>query len=881
MTTRIKLRRDTANNWSTNNPILALGEPGLDTDSNSVKYGDGVTAWNSLPYSGEGATENIWLAVGAECNSGHVKISRDGTKWTESFAPMPRYSNSNFKNFWWAKPMGGKVIYNMYIDYLGDETLGWSDNALDYPVAATFTNSPTDTDIDARDWWDVAYINGKFIAVGGFFEEGSTDVERPMFATSDDGKTWTYGTIDQTFITSLVSDADASPTGARISSVAYNGVGYLFALDWDYMFGGSSIAEIPPGFFYVTSLSASLGSANHVAPSQDHNAGLKGLVWNNDHWAAYGHQNVWDRASLFINPNLNPATGNWTEISLNVDAPGAPQLEAFGCYQDVGNTLEAFTAGKIGDDYWEVMGLANGRIMATNDKGVTWIGSVPFNIFNSIDSINYTSSNTQITFDVPSFDGGYYSPQIGERIDIRYGNVPELRGIFWLGAEVGSDGTSRTWTIFSNKALTTPVNSSSWYEDYSTVNGYALITFSRDSAGDDPLTSGGFDQVKIADGKIVAINGAAWASSTDLQQWTLSINTDVETSYSYGTTSLEYGTAGSTNRSSLIYASDSDLNTEVMSFENGIPSADYAWQFTAMGNYVNQLALAENFKVSIGAGISAYGVTTSVTMGMEPTGKWWMGHDFDTGNLYATNTPPSIAAEDFQNPGFEDIVIRTDIGGDDWTWVFGRDGDTYFPGLTIDETTPNNRTGTTPNTLQLGVVDGGRVAITGPMASYSNQDAVELIIAGRDSYYDGNTSTFVGEGGDLYMWAGKGGNGGDIKVDAGISVAANSEGGYVKIRAGEAQGTTSTGGYVLIEAGQGTAANGNVRITTPGHEWKFNANGTTKFPAATAPTHSYGAAGDVAGMVAFDSGYIYYCTADYVGEGTDIWKRVALDATAW
>ena len=52
MTTRIKLRRDTAFNWTSSNPILAAGEPGLETDTGKIKYGDGVTAYNLLPHAG-------------------------------------------------------------------------------------------------------------------------------------------------------------------------------------------------------------------------------------------------------------------------------------------------------------------------------------------------------------------------------------------------------------------------------------------------------------------------------------------------------------------------------------------------------------------------------------------------------------------------------------------------------------------------------------------------------------------------------------------------------------------------------------------------------------------------------------------------------------
>ena len=48
----IRLRRDTAAAWAAANPVLALAEPGLETDTNLIKYGNGVTAWNSLPYAG-------------------------------------------------------------------------------------------------------------------------------------------------------------------------------------------------------------------------------------------------------------------------------------------------------------------------------------------------------------------------------------------------------------------------------------------------------------------------------------------------------------------------------------------------------------------------------------------------------------------------------------------------------------------------------------------------------------------------------------------------------------------------------------------------------------------------------------------------------------
>ena len=55
----IKLRRGTAAQWTAQNPVLAEGEFGAETDTRKFKIGNGVGAWNSLQYwggSGGGAT---------------------------------------------------------------------------------------------------------------------------------------------------------------------------------------------------------------------------------------------------------------------------------------------------------------------------------------------------------------------------------------------------------------------------------------------------------------------------------------------------------------------------------------------------------------------------------------------------------------------------------------------------------------------------------------------------------------------------------------------------------------------------------------------------------------------------------------------------------
>lgn len=41
---------ETAEVWAEKNMVLREGEPGVESDTNKMKYGDGYTRWNQLPY---------------------------------------------------------------------------------------------------------------------------------------------------------------------------------------------------------------------------------------------------------------------------------------------------------------------------------------------------------------------------------------------------------------------------------------------------------------------------------------------------------------------------------------------------------------------------------------------------------------------------------------------------------------------------------------------------------------------------------------------------------------------------------------------------------------------------------------------------------------
>jgi hypothetical protein len=81
MATRIQIRRDTSTNWATENPVLAVGELALETDTVRIKCGDGSSDWNTLGYitdftaSNLGFNDNIKIELGT---GNDLKLYHDG-----------------------------------------------------------------------------------------------------------------------------------------------------------------------------------------------------------------------------------------------------------------------------------------------------------------------------------------------------------------------------------------------------------------------------------------------------------------------------------------------------------------------------------------------------------------------------------------------------------------------------------------------------------------------------------------------------------------------------------------------------------------------------------------------------------------------------------
>ena len=101
MASIIQIRRDSAANWTSQNPILANGEQGYETDTFLSKFGDGVNTWTALTYF-KGYADHDDIANNGGAGS-HVTITShiaDGTlHFTEASISITESQISDLQSY--------------------------------------------------------------------------------------------------------------------------------------------------------------------------------------------------------------------------------------------------------------------------------------------------------------------------------------------------------------------------------------------------------------------------------------------------------------------------------------------------------------------------------------------------------------------------------------------------------------------------------------------------------------------------------------------------------------------------------------------------------------------------------------------------------------
>ena len=90
----LQIRRDTAANWASNNPVLKEGEIGLEIASGAttgLKLGDGSAAWSALPFflrktgwafvKNGASTQTLVASTDTQVSIDGASVSTDETNW--------------------------------------------------------------------------------------------------------------------------------------------------------------------------------------------------------------------------------------------------------------------------------------------------------------------------------------------------------------------------------------------------------------------------------------------------------------------------------------------------------------------------------------------------------------------------------------------------------------------------------------------------------------------------------------------------------------------------------------------------------------------------------------------------------------------------------
>lgn len=214
--TTIKLRRGTASQWSSVNPVLSYGEPGWERDTGVLKMGDGVTAWNDLdPFAGSGGGGGpVSGDYVPSFNQRSIATKGDEPLWKTDLDDPLEIDYPNLAEHWvanklmgWLNEWGALRGRNPYSSF-GDALVRAIIDTGDYVANGNFielvnrtlpSNDPK-RGIYGRRWLDGRLIRNSIPMVDTYFHPG-------------DPATIPWDTLPTPCVIITAIDLEAAPTG--------------------------------------------------------------------------------------------------------------------------------------------------------------------------------------------------------------------------------------------------------------------------------------------------------------------------------------------------------------------------------------------------------------------------------------------------------------------------------------------------------------------------------------------------------------------------------------------------------------------------------------------------------------------------------------------
>ena len=307
MAVRIQLRRDTASNWSTNNPVLRPGEVGVETDTLKFKIGPSVTApaigtaWNSIT-----AYANVVPSSLSQTLSDYIAFGDIGTE----SGPVGLNADLN------AIIPGDAIIFEGATDDAFETTLVVTDPTADRTI--TFPDSSgtvaLTTDIPTLDTDDVAEgTTNKY-----FTDERAQDA-MDLALTAGTNIVKTYNDVANT-LTIATSESPTFSNGFNVGSQsaglrtsdAYTNPMAVFSIDSDSDYAQLAVKNTGNGINSSTDIIAYADNGNDTAGWID--MGIASSAFNDEAFTITGRNDGY----IFMEaPSTTNASVNNKELTTN------------------------------------------------------------------------------------------------------------------------------------------------------------------------------------------------------------------------------------------------------------------------------------------------------------------------------------------------------------------------------------------------------------------------------------------------------------------------------------------------------------------------------------------------------------------------------------